>query len=215
MNNIDDIAKLTIERYSQRYKKLGYDVKTLGWGTKEQQDYRFLQTLDSNIVFENKKVLDIGCGFGDYFTFLNNNHIMFDEYIGYDINPDLISESQKLHTSNRAKFEVENILISKKSNIANIGLMFGVLNLNFKDKVDNYEYSKNFIKKAFALVDEVLIVDFLSTKVTENYQKEDFVFYHSPEKMLEFAFTLSSNVVLKHNYHPIPQKEFMLFIFKD
>jgi len=32
--------------------------------------------------------------------------------------------------------------------------------------------------------------------------------------MLDFALALSPNVVLKHNYAPIPQKEFMLFIYK-
>jgi hypothetical protein len=92
--------------------------------------------------------------------------------------------------------------------------MFDMLNLNFNGQVDNLKYSKNFIQKAFVLVDEVLVVDFLSTKCTPDYPKEDFVFYHSLEKMLEFAFTLSSNVVLKHNYLSIPQKEFLVVLKK-
>ena len=63
----------TVERYSGRYKKLKYDVRTLGWGTKEQQNYRFLQTIDNRIEFNGKRILDIGCGFGDYFNFLKKN----------------------------------------------------------------------------------------------------------------------------------------------
>jgi hypothetical protein len=60
----------------------------------------------------------------------------------------------------------------------------------------------------------VLVVDFLSTYRTPDYPQEDFIFYHDPKIMLDFALNLSANVVLKHNYAAIPQKEFMLFIYK-
>jgi SAM-dependent methyltransferase len=214
---LDKITNETIVRYSNRYKSLGYNVKTLGWGTVEQQLYRFLQTLDYGLNFSGKTVLDIGCGFGDYYMFLKDKHIGVKNYIGWDVNFDLISENKKKYKSNKdVSFEVTNILESH-SNVkafADIGVMLGVLNFNLKDTLDNYEYSKIIIKKAFNLVNEVLIVDFLSSYLTESYQKEDFVFYHKPELMLEYAFSLSNNAILKHDYLPIPQKEFMLFIFK-
>jgi len=215
MQELKEISKLTIERYTQRYKKLGYDVKSLGWGSIEQQEYRFLQTLDSNIDFDNKSLLDIGCGFGDYFTFLQQNKINLSNYMGYDLNPELINEAKNLHKENIVYFEVENILETQKKEIADIGVMFGVLNFNLKDKFDNFEYSMQFIENAFNLVNEVLIVDFLSDRLCAEYPKEDFVYYHSPSKILEFALSLSNNVVLKHNYSAIPQKEFMIFIYKD
>lgn len=215
MNNIYEISNQTIERYSIRYKQMGHNIKTLGWGTKEQQEYRFIQTLDSNIKFNDKSILDIGCGFGDYLDFIVKNKIDIDRYIGYDMNLDLINEAKKNHSTSFSTFHVENILDTEKKDIADIGVMLGVLNFNLKDKMDNLEYSKLFIKKAFDMVKYVLIVDFLSTNLTKNYKKENFVFYHNPIEMLKFAFSLSDNVVLKHNYAPIPQKEFMLFIFKD
>lgn len=212
---LHNISKQTIKRYSNRYKKLGNDVKTLGWGNQEQQEYRFFQTLNNNIKFHNKSILDIGCGFGDYFNFIQNNKIPISQYIGYDINPDLIFEAKKNHSTNFSRFYTANILESEEKNIADIGIMLGVLNFNLQNAFDNYEYSKTMILKAFSLVKEVLIVDFLSDKLTKDYPKEDFVYYHSPSKMLEFALSISDNVVLKHDYDPIPQKEFMLFIFKD
>ena len=92
--------------------------------------------------------------------------------------------------------------------------MLGVLNFNLKDKANNLEYSKLAITNAFSHVDETLIVDFLSSKLTSEYPKEDFVFYHNPIDMLEFALTLTDNVKLIHNYMPIPQKEFMLILSK-
>lgn len=215
MKKLNEISQQTIKRYSDRYERLGCDIKTLGWGTKEQQEYRFNQTLDNNIKFENKVILDIGCGFGDYYNYLNINNMNIKKYIGFDINSDLIFEAKKKYQNDISIFAVENILNTKKKNIADIGIMFGVLNFHLKEKMDNFEYSKNFITKAFELVNDILIVDFISTNVIFEYPKEDFIYYHSPAQVLEFAFTLSKNVVLKHNYSAIPQKEFMLFIYKD
>jgi len=213
---IDDISKGMISRYSERYKKLGYDVKTLGWGTKEQQNYRFSQVLKGDVDFTDRKVLDIGCGFGDLGSFLLANNVDFKEYVGWDLNPDLINEANSIWKSyKKLSFEVENIASLKPNGtVADIGIMLGVLNLNFKDKMDNYEYSKKLIASAFQSVREVFLVDFLSAKISLDYPKEDFVFYHDPGIILDFALTLTSNVEIKHNYSPIPQKEFMLFIYK-
>jgi len=215
MENIEQITSQTIQRYSDRYKKLGYDAKTLGWGSAEQQEYRFLQTLDHNITFKGKSLLDIGCGFGDYFHFLKEQNSGIVKYTGYDINSDLINEANQKNQDDIASFEMQNILDQTEENIADIVVMLGVLNFNLKGKMDNLEYSKKFIHKAFQLAKEVVIVDFLSTKLTPDYPKEEFVYYHSPYKILEYAFLLSNNVVLKHNYLAIPQKEFMIFIYKD
>lgn len=219
-DNLKEISLGMIERYSKRYSSLGYNVRTLGWGTKEQQAFRFLQTVDANINFQHKGILDIGCGFGDYYRFLQANTIPFSRYTGWDINPDLIKEAriQYAHGSN-VEFEVNNLVelsTNTMPTIADIGVMLGLLNLNLKkNRVDNYEYSKLMIKNAFRLVKDVLVIDFLSTYKTPDYPEEDFVFYHDPNVMLDFAMSLSPNVVLKHNYAPIPQKEFMLFIFKQ
>lgn len=216
---IEDISEEMIKRYSDRFNKLGKNIKTLGWGSKEQQEYRFKQTLFSGVEFDKKSILDIGCGFGDYLHFLianSNQDSLVNSYFGFDINPDLIKEARKDIPKNiDVDFDVVDILNEKaKTPIANIGVMLGVLNFNLKDRVNNLDYSKQAITNAFSYVDETLIVDFLSSKLTAEYPKEDFVYYHNPIDMLEFALTLTSNVKLIHNYMPIPQKEFMLILSK-
>ncbi|MCX5807588.1 MAG: class I SAM-dependent methyltransferase [Proteobacteria bacterium] len=221
MDNTDEALKKvfneTVERYSNRYKTLKYDVRTLGWGTKEQQKYRFLQTISGEIDFKSRHILDIGCGFGDYYSFLKNANIDIKSYKGWDLNPDLIGEARNIFALEKnVTFDVKNIFDNHTDEglLTDIGVMLGVLNFNLKDTFDNYRYSKIAIDKAFSRVREVLIVDFLSSYLTQSYPKEDFVFYHKPELMLEYAFSLSNNAILKHDYLPIPQKEFMLFIFK-
>ena len=214
---IADISKQTIQRYSDRFDKLGRNVRTLGWGTREQQFYRFEQTLSGNVDFQDKVLLDIGCGFGDYYNFLQAKVIPIEGYIGWDLNPDLINEANVINSgSGKAVFEVKNVfdLTGEENPVADIGVALGVLNFNLKNSFDNYEYSRLFIHKAFTCVHEALIVDFLSSKLNASYPEEDFVFYHNPSMMLEYALTLTDKVLLLHNYAPIPQKEFMLILFK-
>lgn len=212
------ISEQTVKRYSDRYRKFGYDTRTLGWGSKEQQEYRFAQTVATNIEFGGKVVLDIGCGFGDYFGYLRQAGIPISGYVGWDINPDLINEARARHQADsRASFEVRNVLdLSEQVNpVADVGISLGVLNFNLKHACDNYDYSYRFIAASLALVRCTLIVDFLSVAREKSYPQEDFVFYHDPSVMLNYALTHSSDVLVKHDYSPIPQKEFMLVISKD
>ena len=216
VNPIDRISQVLINLYSDRYKKMGYDVKTLGWGDTEQQIYRFQQAIDELSFDDQKSILDIGCGFGDFISLINKKGIKYNSYLGWDLNPDLILESKKIWSNyDKINFEVQNLAeVKNKKNIADIGVMFGVLNLNLKDQYDNYLYSEQFISNAFNSVNEVLVVDFLSLNTTSEYPIQDINFYHDPIKMLEFALTLTPNVLMKHNYSSIPQKEFMLFLYK-
>ncbi len=216
MKKLKEISKSMIERYSMRYRELGYSIKTLGWGSEEQQYYRFSQTLQTGLDLTDKEILDIGCGFGDYADFLKKNDIQFSTYLGVDINPDLIYEAKLRHqnTSNRDFSVLDLTESANKKPLANIGIMLGLLNLHLKGDMDNYEYSFNIIENAFSLVTETLIVDFISIKKYSEYPEEDFIFYHDPIRVLEFAASLTDNFSLKHDYIPIPQKEFMLVLHK-
>lgn len=215
-NNLKEISEAMIKRYSDRYKSLGYNIKTLGWGNDSQQTSRFSQTLSADIDFNGQTILDIGCGFGDYYNFLKKNNIDIKKYIGWDINEDLISEAKTRNSGfKNVEFGIADLTHDTiDESVADIGVMLGVLNLNLKERFNNYEYSRLIINNAYRKVSKLLIVDFLSTNLTKGYPKEDFVFYHDPAVMLNTAFELSPNVVLKHNYQPIPQKDFMLFIYK-
>lgn len=216
MTDFSKIALNTLDRYTNRYNRMGKNISTLGWGSLEQQEYRFLQTLEAT-NFNNKSILDIGCGFADLYKFLNKSSILPLSYTGWDLNPNFIKESQSLNSS-ITSFEVMDISredhIRGKHENFDIAIMLGLLNYNLGDPNLNLAFTKTLIKNAFYLVKEVLIIDFLSTKMTDSYPKEDFVFYHNPSKMLDYALSITSNTILKHNYASIPQKEFILFLYK-
>ncbi len=216
--NLQAISNQTIERYSLRYQNLGYHIRTLGWGTVEQQTYRFAQTIEAGIDLSGKKLVDLGCGFGDYVDFLDTAGVDYISYHGVDINPDLIKEAQNRHVRHhKAEFSVGDLhepCMGAVGPSGDVGIMLGLLNFNLGEKMDNYQYAKQMIINAMRLVHEGLIVDFISDRRDKNYPREDGIFYYSPSKMMEIVVELSDNFVLKHDYLPIPQKEFMLTIWK-
>ena len=92
--------------------------------------------------------------------------------------------------------------------------MLGLLNFNLKSKIKNLNFSRAMIENAYKLTKKFLIVDFLSANLDENYPKEDQVFYHSISDVISICENLSNNFIIKHDYKPIPQKEFMVIIYK-
>ncbi len=217
----EGISEKIRERYHGRYAKLGRDVKSLGWGTSEQQNYRFSQILHCGADFSGKNILDIGCGFGDLFAFLKNQSISLASYEGWDLNSDFVKEaSSRFFDDGSVCFREKNILTENTDENPivkkwNIGVMLGLINFNWGKEYDSTLFAQTLIERAFSLVDTALIFDFLSTHRTPNYPKEDFVVYFSPDDMMDFCLKLTNNVVLLHNYNPIPQKEGMVCLFKN
>ena len=214
INNYNKISEATINRYNTRLDIHGKDIKTLGWGNAEQQEFRFTNILQAT-DFNKKNVLDIGCGFGDLYDFFKKSQIDIQSYTGWDLNINLIKNANNIEDK-IVKYEIVDITKSADSikDKFDIGIMLGLLNYKLESEKLNYEYSSSIIKNAFNNVKEVLIVDFISAFISPNYPKEDFIFYHDPQIILSTALEITSNVVLKHNYNPIPQKEFMLYIYK-
>lgn len=207
---IKKIQEDAINRYSERYNRLGVVPQALGWGRKEDQIERF-NSLIKNIDFNNKRVLDIGCGFADFYVFLLEHDIKC-KYVGIDIIPEFVEYCKKQFPE--CEFYQKNVLLDRDS-IDRADIVISLGTLNFKlGTVDNIEYTKEFMENSYSLANEMLVLDFLSTKLTSNYPKEEFVYYHSPNIIVDMAFDLSDNIQLVHNYKPIPQKEFMIYIGK-
>ena len=200
------------KRYEDRFKKFGDDPKTLGWDNSINQKVRF-KTAYSNANFKNKKILDVGCGLGNYYDFLSKTlgktHFT---YTGIDINSSFINFCKLKHKN--AEFFVKNILTDDlKKRTWNIVTMFGLLNLKIEG-IDKYEFARDMINSAYNVSDEILILDMLSSKLDKSYKGETFVNYFDPSKLMNIAFKLSHNVKLIHDYVSIPQREFMLIIRK-
>jgi len=197
--------KNVIDRYKKRLKEYGYSPKSLGWD-KGKQDIRF-DILTSRYDFNNKHVLDIGCGFGDLNRILKTKAANY-QYTGIDIVDELLVEGKKQYQDKNLEFINSNILNFVSDNLFDYAISSGMFNFKLDDG-KNYEFIESVICKTLHLCKDGLAFDFLSDKVDYQYEH---TFHSSPEKILSIAYKFSRNILLRNDYMPF---EFSLFILKD
>ena len=194
----------TVERYSERYREHGYSPLTLGWN-KGRQSIRF-DILTSLYDFTGKSVLDIGCGFGDLLATLGEKFHSVAAYTGVDLVEPLVMEGRKRWPSHT--FITGDFLSLDLEICFDFAVASGVFNHQLEG-MSNEDFIENVMKRAFAICRDGFAFDFLSDKVD---YRLDHTYHASPEKILEMAYSLSRNVVLRNDYMPF---EFSLFVFKD
>jgi SAM-dependent methyltransferase len=195
-----------IDRYEKRYDEYGYSPQTLGW-VKGKQGIRF-GSLTSEYNFENKHILDIGCGFGDLIKTLQRKTRSF-EYTGVELVEKLLHEARKHYHGDNIHFIKQNILDFTPDILYDYVISSGIFNFRLSED-NNYEFIEQVIAKALSITRDGLAFDFLSDKV--DFFKYDYTFHSSPEKILAIAYKYSRNVILRNDYMPF---EFSIFIFKD
>lgn len=207
----ETIYKETLARYQTRYFELGVSPQTLGWGKASDQQERFT-ALINNYAFHGETILDIGCGFADFYEFLKSKGILCN-YIGVDIIPEFLACARKKFPD-AAFIQANFMLESSRLPRADVVITNGTL--NFKQTlINNMEYTSDFMKLAYEKADKAVIMDFLSTYRTKDYPKEEQVFYHDPSEVLKMAFRYTNDVKLIHNYQAIPQKEFICMLYSN
>jgi len=193
--------KEIINLYEMRLKKYGNSVKTMGWRDKEQQYLRF-KILSEIGDLNGAKILDVGCGFGDFYDYLTDRGIIVD-YTGYDISPKIIDVAMSKHP--QIKLEVRDILKERISEKFDYVFESGILNKRISN---NVEYAKKMITRMFELCGIGIAINMMTNYVDYT---EDYLYYYSPEKMFKFCKGLSKWIVLRHDY---PLYEFTIYLYK-
>lgn len=203
---MDDLDKLsTVEKYQNAYKEYGYSPKTLGWD-KGRQDIRF-EVLLSFFDYDEKSILDIGCGFGDLNRILSLNGSNY-RYTGIDLVEDLISEGQIQYPQKHVNFLKADFLEYKFDEPFDIIVASGIFNHKFPNG-GNDLFRQRVMQKAWSLCKEGFAFDFLSTKVDYCYQH---TYHNDPELVLGEAYKLTRKVALRNDYMPF---EFCVYVGKD
>lgn len=192
-------------RKQKNYEKYGKSPLALDWN-KGKQNVRF-DVLTSAFNVEGKSAVDIGCGFGDLRLYLHE--LGGGGYFGVDISSEFIDEAKRLYADDDfARFKNIDFLHDEFNYSADLFFASGTFNYKF-EHTNNYDFIKSCMTKAYKLANEGLAFDFLSDKVDWKY---DHAWYSNPSVILEMAYELSRNVILRNDYMPF---EFSVTIFKD
>lgn len=176
--------------------------EAVGWSGKGQ-NLRFEDLLNIDNDIRGKKVLDYGCGKGDFYQFLKDKNIPVS-YTGFDINQHLISLANiKFPEAEFREFDIEEDRLSENFDYI---FLCGVFNL----KVAGInETIRNVLKMLFEHCNTALAFNALSDR---SLNKDFQLHYVSPEKILQFALKeLSPHVLLKESSN---SDDFTIFVYK-
>jgi ubiquinone/menaquinone biosynthesis C-methylase UbiE len=183
-------------------------ARRLGWDLEDSMWTRFRAATDL-YDFSGARVLDVGCGFGDFYTFLQERGQSPAEYYGVDISDEILAIAED--NNPEGTYENRNVLVDPfEDGRFDVVVEFGLLNYSL-EKVSNEAYLREFMRTCYGFGDAV-IVNCLSSYREGDWEYEEFVHYYDPEKAFGFAQELTRNIVLKHDFEPIPQKEFLLLL---
>lgn len=196
---IPRIHKTIYNHYMSLYEKFGDSSSSLGW-LKGRQNLRFKIMTDIEEI-KNSKVLDVGCGFGDFLSYLNAKKKNVN-YTGVDINPIFIKIAKEKHHDD--KFYVRDIEKEKFRNKFDWSFAIGTTNTG-----GTYSYVENLLSEMFRISNKGIAMDFMSSYVDFKRHGSS---HFEPEKIFKIAKKLSKRVVIRHDYLPF---EFCVYIFKN
>lgn len=192
--------------YDERFLKKGEVLESVGWGSCESQHLRF-EVLLRNINFDGKKILDVGCGFGDLIPFLESINPNF-EYVGIDISLELLKVAKDRYKNkpNISFYEGDILSVDQyKLEGIDISVLSGTLTYKISD---NIAYAQQVLNKMYEVSKTAAASNFMSSYAD---YKNDKNYHFSPEELFSYSKSLFGKVVLFHDY---PLHEFTIQIFK-
>ena len=140
----------------------------------------------------NLKILDVGCGNGEFVKYLNF-HGFRGSYQGIDLNANLISEATQRFPG--VRFECKNIL-ADPTDSSDAVVMSGIFNADCGQTV---QYIEAVVAAAFSMAREKVIFNAITTYVT--YRTAE-MFYLDPADAIAIAARLSGRFEIRHGFLP-------------
>lgn len=193
--------------YKQKFKEFGVSPQALQWKSKGAAHQRFRQFW-AEIDFDNKNVLDVGCGFGELGNFLTKRYENV-KYKGVDIMPEFIESGKKIYP--QLDLETADYFGQPSPEMYDTIICSGVLNSNFGTEEENLEFRKNAIKVMFEHTSNVLAFNMLGGHPATQNKEDSNIWYTDSLKILEYCISLTRRVILRHHYHPA---DFTIFMYK-
>lgn len=192
-----------IQRYDARLSQFGYDIRTLASGSPDRHRLRHSVLAEVGIT-QDSRVLDLGCGFGDFYSHLEARGLQI-EYVGYDINAALLEVARTRHPG--AEFAVVDVLEDPFPEFDYI-VSSNVFNLRLKER-DNYDVVADVMRICYRHARCGVAIDLLSSYV--DFESAE-GFHYKPERIFELAKSITKRVVLRHDY---PLFEFCVYLYPD
>ena len=202
------------KHYSALYKKYGNDPRTICIRDKVQSDARFKILSDIMAGDKTASVLDVGAGLGHLYDYLRAKGWR-GQYLGVDINPDLVKAAQKrMKKDNFAHCVEGNILEGSFVEAIRWDYVICGATLEHRPKFGSYKthlkYFADMINKMFLICQKGVAFDIFNSKTVD--YKEDYNLYIYPVNLLLMAYDLTPRIVLRADQRPF---EVVMYLYKQ
>lgn len=191
------LSQLEIETatwYADKVAQHGYDHRGLGFRTRSAQEKRF-EALLALGDFHGRSVLDVGCGFGDFLTYLRE-HGIEARYTGMDICEPMIARCRERFAGTTARFHVGDALAWDPEEQPDFVVASGIFGLESRDARSRIRPT---LRRMFEWARLGMAANFLSQRSPDPAEARVYV---EPADALEIAFALTPAVRLDHSYLP-------------
>jgi SAM-dependent methyltransferase len=178
--------------------------RLLGWKTKKAAEQRYGEIV-SLVDFNGKRVLDVGCGFGDIIPFIRKAAKNF-EYTGIDKASEFVKVAKELYP--QQEFIIGDYFLRPLKRRFDVVIACGSLNSNRKN---NLEFRKKAIRILFGHTKEALFFNMTGRYPQPKTAKRSNVWFADPRQILEYCLTLTPKIVFIN--HP-GRSEFSLILRK-
>ena len=205
------INSLLIHIYRKNVKKYGFTPRGLFWNSKESQENRFAILLKLLIKYSKKidkneiRIADIGCGFGDFNSFLSENFHKEFSYKGYDINSDFVNYCKTLNKAHKDFFFVSDYPLET----CDFSIMNGTYNYAIYKNISRWEkYLIHNLEKCIKNTKVGIIFNLQHAKSTKIVNSIFYASRFSMEKKLKKVF----NVVNSFYFNSTPNDVYYVIL---
>ena len=184
----------TTQFYEEHIRLHGYSYRALGFGRRASQEKRFAAALGLG-NFHGKRLLDVGCGFGDLLAWLNAKGVE-PHYTGVDIMRPMIERCRTRFKDTGARFLIGDALSFAADEPYDYVVASGIFGYNARD---TRERVRPTLEHLFSLARIGMAVNFLSCRAPTRSPGR---LYLQPSDVLQFALELTPAVKLDHTYLP-------------
>lgn len=187
------LDRLSIRLYhDERLKQYAGDhARSLGWNSTESQFLRF-KTIAQAVNFDGKSVLDLGCGYGDFKTFLDMSCTV-ESYTGVDQQGSFVKQAKKHFEHQHNCAFIKGDFSSTKLPTADIVVASGSLNYRARNKT----YHAKVIRTMYEKAEEAVVFNLLNC---HHFKETNLLEAHDPQQVLNYCLSLCPNCELIDDY---------------
>ena len=193
----------TARWYEDKVRRFGYDHRGLGFRNRSSQEKRF-EALLALGDFDGRHILDVGCGFGDFLSFLLARGIR-PVYTGLDLCEPMVSRGRERFAPEEGRFIAGDVLDYAPDHPYDFVVASGIFGL---DAAGARERIRPTVERMFEWARVGAAVNFLSRRSPAPAEARVYV---DPAELLELGLLLTPAVRLDHSYLP---NDFTLHLYK-